>query len=467
MKIKLFNLFVVAVGLVVGCVMGVGAYAEENLESGSEVGDEAAWAPPELYLKAINPGYKIDGISNVGEMIEIGRGKSDELISLAGVAVGYTNSSGNYSVIFEFPENSYLTGESILLRLASSPEHELANSLYTKTLAMTGSLTLLKDGEVMDTVCWTGKKDCLKAFSSSKKTTLVRNEETGKFEHLDILEYEPEYRKENYKVEMAEKGAVAGECTDVEFSEILTYYDEEEAEQFIEIYNPTTEAKRLDGCMIKYKNKKYVLAGTVAAEGYFAYYPTSNGFKLTKNPTKSNVLEIIDGNEKKVDELEYKNGQKKTTALALLGIDERGEEIWKNTYTPTPGEANNYQEYRTCEEGKVINTKTGNCVKATSVAQKVCKEGYYLNILTGRCKKKKTASEKTCKEGYYLNSETNRCRKIKENKGADYSLQPEEYEENSGFVAVWAVVGVAIVGVIYLVYEFRKEIGKFFKRLFF
>ena len=55
-----------------------------------------------LYIKAINPGYTIDGLNNVGEMIEISRKNSDAPISLAGTAISYTNSSGNNSTLFEF-----------------------------------------------------------------------------------------------------------------------------------------------------------------------------------------------------------------------------------------------------------------------------------------------------------------------------------------------------------------------------
>jgi len=108
---------------------------------------------------------------------------------------------------------------------------------------------------------------------------------------------------------------------------------------------------------------------------------------------------------------------------------------------------------------------TGNCVKITSVNEKVCKEGYYLNILTGRCKKITTTEQKTCKEGYYLNPETNRCRKIVENNGADYSLEPESYEDNSSFIALYAVLGVVGAGALYLVWEFRHEIAKFWRKI--
>ena len=114
----------------------------------------------------------------------------------------------------------------------------------------------------------------------------------------------------------------------------------------------------------------------------------------------------------------------------------------------------------------MLNEATGNCVKLSKVTNKICPKGQYLNILTGRCKKNETAKEKTCKEGYYLNPDTGRCRKLKENKGADYSVEPENYEESSSFVALYAVLGVAGAGVIYLIYEFRHEIKKLFGRVF-
>jgi hypothetical protein len=137
------------------------------------------------------------------------------------------------------------------------------------------------------------------------------------------------------------------------------------------------------------------------------------------------------------------------------------------TYAVTRGEANNYQEFKTCEEGKVINEATGNCVKvATVAAEKTCEAGYYLNPLTGRCRKIEVAVAKTCKEGYYLNEETGRCRKIIENNGATYALEPEEYKEETSFVAVYAIIGVLAAGVIYIIFEFRHEIAKLGRKVF-
>lgn len=420
---------------------------------------------PELYIRAINPGYTIDGKSNVGEMIEISRKNSDTPISLAGTAISYTNSSGNNSTLFEFPEHSWMTGETILLRLASSPESELAAVNYRKTIALAGAIELKVNDKTVDEVCWTGKNDCYKSFKSAHPTIMVRNLETGLFEHLE--EYEPHYDEKSYYVEQAEEegyGKAASQCKSMQFSEILSYYETTKSEQFIELYNTGSEQVLLDGCKIRYKNKNYLLKGIVKPEGYYVYYP--EGFSLTKNPTNSNTLELIDTDETTVDKLVYPNGQRKGTAYALIGYDGKGDEIWKTTYAPTPGAPNNYQEFRTCEKGKVLNEATGNCVKVADLKVKVCKDGYYLNILTGRCNKVKETKDKTCKEGYYFNPETGRCRKIKENNGADYSLEPENYEESSAFIALYAVLGVIGVGLIYVIYEFRHEIKKLFGKAF-
>ena len=420
---------------------------------------------PEIYIRAINPGYTIDGKSNVGELIEIARKNSDAPVLLAGLTVRYTTSSGSNSILFEFPENSYMTGESLLLRLASSPESELASINYTKTLAMKASLALLRGEEVVDELCWTGKDGCYKEFVSARPTFLVRNIETNEFEH--VAEYEVHYDENAYRVEGGEQeegfGALPGHCQKLEFSEILSYYETQKTEQFVEIHNYGTEQVLLDGCRIRYKNKEYVLEGIVRPEEYHVYYP--NGFTLTKNPTNTNTLEIVDVNGEVIDKMIYPNGQRKGTAFAWIGYDENGRKLWKVTYAPTPGAPNNYQEYKTCEAGKVINEVTGNCVKITTVTEKICPEGQYLNLLTGRCRKTQEAEEKKCKEGYYLNPETGRCRKITENKGADYSIEPEAFEEKSSFVGLYAVIAVVIIGVLYLVYEFRFQIGRLWRKV--
>jgi hypothetical protein len=120
---------------------------------------------------------------------------------------------------------------------------------------------------------------------------------------------------------------------------------------------------------------------------------------------------------------------------------------------------------KTCAEGQYLNPATGRCKKIEVEEEKTCAAGYYLNPATGRCKKVEVEEEKKCAEGYYLNEETGRCRKIVQNDGTDYSLEVENYEEKTSFVALYAVLGVVGVGIMYIIYEFRREIGKFLKRL--
>ena len=417
---------------------------------------------PEIFIKAVNPGYTIDGSQNVGELIELGRENSDTPISLAGWSISYMNSSGNTTELVGLSKYTWTSGETILLQLASSPGSELAQVRYGKTLAFkAGPLNLLKNGEVVDSVCWTGKDGCSMAFNSNNPTTLVRNLETGGFDH--VSEYIP--TNDGVLEEVAgDNIESASQCKGVVFSEILGYYELLQSEQFIELFNSGYESVSLNGCSLKYKNKFYALSGIVGPEGYFVRF--LDDFKLTKNPTTSNTIELIDADGEVLDKLIYPNGQRKGTSYALIGYDASGNEIWKITYAPTPGEPNNYQEFRTCEEGKVINEATGNCVKITSVIEKICGEGQYLNILTGRCKKlPENSGPKECKEGYVYNEETGRCKKIKENKGADYALVPETYAESSDFVALNLILLVLAVGGAYVIYEFRHEIVKFFKKV--
>lgn len=429
---------------------------------------------PEIYIKAVNPGYTIDGVSNVGEMIEIGRRSSDAPISLADLTIGYTNSSGNSVVIAEFPENSRMVGETILLRLASSPMSELATLTYAKTLAFrAGPLEIRRGEEVIDSVCWNSKEGCASEFKSANPTTLVRDLKTNEFNH--VAGYEPVYDEGSYLVEavggMGAEGdngegesKTEGRCKGLVFSEILSYYESSQSEQFIEFYNSEAEQILLDGCQIRYKNKLYPLSGIVRPEEYFVRF--LNDFSLTKNPTSSNKLELVDEDGTILDKLEYPNGQKKGTAYAMVGHDGNGEAIWRVTYAITPGEANNYQEFKVCEAGKVINEATGNCVKVVEIEEKVCGEGEYLNLLTGRCKKIEVEKTVSCKEGYYLNEETGRCRKIVENDGANYSLVTETYEEESSFIALWVVLAIIGFGIIYAIYEFRKEILGLFRKVY-
>lgn len=107
-----------------------------------------------LIIKAINPGYTIDGIRDVGEFVEL-QNNTDASLSLAGYSLRYTNSSGKQTTLVDFSEGSSMVGEFLLLRLARTSNGADAEMVYTTTLAMSNAnLELLYNGQVIDRVCW-------------------------------------------------------------------------------------------------------------------------------------------------------------------------------------------------------------------------------------------------------------------------------------------------------------------------
>ena len=444
-----------------------------------------------LSIKSLNPGFKIADLAETGEAIELAN-SADISLPLEHVSLRYINSSGTKSTIFEFPSGSYMIGETILLRYEKSPEIKnalvesksylaIADATYAKTLAMTGTLELIymadsSDEQIIDTICWTGKSGCNAKFTTSNPGSLVRNPETQVFEFsadyvpnfiggLKLPEPEPEPEFEPENDELGDEAVPKlAQCHDLEFNEILSYYESDKSEQFIELFNPTDQPILLSGCQLKYKNKSYDLVETnVSTENIdkltitdFYVYRT-NAFTLTRNPNSENVLELVDTTSEIFAELSYPHGQKKGAAYALSG------DVWQITYLPTPGAANVFQEFKTCPLGKIINETTGNCVKVTAATNTItpCPTGKYRNPATGRCKNLSSSSEeqKTCKEGYERNPETGRCRKIKVNDGADYALVPITGEpEKSSFVAIWALAAVGALGLGYVIFQFRREI---------
>ncbi len=449
-----------------------------------------------LKIKSINPGFKIDDLAETGELIEL-ENISEASLPLEKVSLRYLNSSGSVFTIFEFPPESYMIGTNIILRYDKSPEiksstHEV-DATYAKTLALAGSLELVYDSgteneAIIDQLCWTGKTDCSPKFTSANPGSLVRNPETGIFEFdadytpafsggLKLPESEePEKSEEPEEEESPETTELLPQCQGIEFSEILTYYSESKSEQFIELYNSTDEIIPLEGCRIKYKNKLYDLVETnistensdianLSPSDFYIYRPST--FTFTKNPSSENTIELIDITDEVVAKLTYPHGQLKGAAYALIFGN------WQSTYASTPGSMNLFQEFKTCPLGKIINESTGNCVKAstTSATNLVtpCPAGKYRNPETGRCKNitSSSSSEKApCKDGYERNPETGRCRKIKTNDGTDYALVPiTGAPEKSSFVAIWALVAVGGLGAIYVLFQFRREIFYFFRRL--
>ncbi|MBP5674921.1 hypothetical protein J6W91_01160 [Candidatus Saccharibacteria bacterium] len=173
------------------------------------------------------------------------------------------------------------------------------------------------------------------------------------------------------------------------------------------------------------------------------------------------------------------------------------------TYNPETGEGTTI---KICNEGYELNEETNRCNKIkeetpasdasgatsssksdTSSSTKTCPEGKFLNPETNRCKNLQTVSESTtgktvttydpetgesktekiCNEGYELDADSNRCKKKKENKGEDYALDvPKLGEEGTtNFVAIGSIIAIAVIGIGFVCFQFRKEIFKFIRKI--
>lgn len=441
----------------------------------------------DLIIKAVNPGYTQNGISHVGEFIEL-QNLTDDPLELAGYSLVYTG-SGKPSLVFTFPEGSFLASKHLLMRYEKSPEQDfdLTYKVGTVGLAQSaGTLELLYNDDVVDSLCWNIKAlpGCVQKPSGSN-ATMSRNLNSGAFELIVVDEYQtplldPDHPNLFLPVASATPEDIedepAPQCRGLEFSELLTYYSEDSSEQFIELFNPTAHEILLSGCQISYKNKSYELSGTVPSGGYYAFYQ-SQYFTLTKNPQNPPTLTLIDTDREILDEIAYPNGQKKGTSFAKT-LDASGNTLWQITYAITPNAENIYQRFRTCEEGKIINEATGNCIKVTSLKTAVaetlqstlktsapCPAGKYRNPLTGRCKSIASTSStlKECAEGYERNPETNRCRKSQtsaSNDGADYALATQTSNGSTVFVGLGIVGVIILLGATYTLLQFRHEIAR-------
>lgn len=386
---------------------------------------------PNLYIRAVSPGYN----GNTGEFIELLNSTAD-LISLDGLSLWYNNGKKDYLVL-DFPENSFLSPGSLVLRLQSSPEvknatdlSEVAHLTYAKDLAMSGSLRLVikstsessdstdvrfdaNGNLILDELCWLGGETCATSFTSSAPTILVRDPDTGEPEHLET--YEPDFSPRNYQIitppELEDDPSPSDEPTTTDFDDSGLATADDSASTLL---TETSLAPCPEG---KYRNPETNRCKKIEEEP--EEKTCSEGYYLNESTNRCNKI-------------------KETTE-------------------------------KTCEEGYYLNTATNRCNKLpTEKEQTPCKEGYERNPETNRCRKivSDTTEEKTCAEGYYLNPETNRCNKIKVNDGADYAIVPTTGGvEQNNFLGLWILLAIAALGFIVVIFQFRHEIFQIFKKL--
>ena len=127
-------------------------------------------------------------------------------------------------------------------------------------------------------------------------------------------------------------------------------------------------------------------------------------------------------------------------------------------------------ELATCDEGYERNPTTNRCRKiviASAVTLTPCLEGQERNPATNRCRSIASAVAELmpCDEGYERNSATNRCRKTELTSVPSAPFAVEPTEANVPMWQWWAggTIIAALAG--YGVWEWRHEIGHFWRRL--
>lgn len=258
-------------------------------------------------------------------------------------------------------------------------------------------------------------------------------------------------------------------------------------QMFVEIINESDQKIELDNCSVHRGTVAVALSGTLVGGGVASFVVKD---VTIKEPNTDVNIYIYESDVRINDSLVKYKKVKASASWAWFDTDEQSG--WLQTFAPTPGEENIYQQFQTCEEGKMINPETGNCIKVptsflecpagqyrnpdtnrcrklpTETVLSVCPEGSFRNPDTNRCKK--LASEtvlSACQVGYERNPETNRCRKIIDSSSPTFAVQnvPTSQETNIMIAVAAGGVGVTLAMIIW---SFRQEInrgiGKLFRR---
>lgn len=273
-------------------------------------------------------------------------------------------------------------------------------------------------------------------------------------------------------------------CDGVRLSEIGANLDE----QFIEVVNISNQPVSLSGCQLmtnRSATKLFEFGEETLKPGDFRIIKISDTLlNLTKTTTGVVYLYGSDG-ELEVDGAKYANLNKDTSWSFVDGE-------WVQTYVPTPGHPNVFQEYPACQDGYYRNLETGRCNKMVIPATIAsCATGYYRNELTNRCRKIATVSTltpckegqernpetnrcrkiatttsalKSCADGYERNPETNRCRKIVSTAAGQFAVEAGPVSSTGGHLLI-AALGTTVITTGLLLFQYKMEIGQFIRKL--
>lgn len=207
-------------------------------------------------------------------------------------------------------------------------------------------------------------------------------------------------------------------CEDVLITELLPNPQGPRSEHprednaYIELLNPTEDFIPLVGCGLQTTSSDTIFWFddiTLEPSQRLALFERETGLQLPVNPTGTVYLLAID--ETEIASATYPSDSPEGASWAWFG-----EEEWKYSYTPSPGEKNIEQDLRPCPDGQERNPETNRC---RSIANKTntlkpCGDGQERNPETNRCRMVESASTQfiPCGPGRERNPETNRCRNI-------------------------------------------------------
>lgn len=272
--------------------------------------------------------------------------------------------------------------------------------------------------------------------------------------------------------------------------------------EFIEIYNPNDVDINLNDYLISigpdYSHNYQFPLGAVIGAGKFAVI-YNDDVKFTLLNTAGSVrLQTID-NLVIFETLMYDNPPE---GFSWVFIDNR----WQYTSILTPGslnilgletaedEAAGSGNLAPCSVGQERNPETNRCRKIGSSSSviapckdgqyrseetnrcrsilsdvsslAVCAEGQERNPKTNRCRSIATNADaplEPCKEGQERNPDTNRCRNVSKMVSANYA--PEKTVPISNYFGWWVLGGVGVVAAGYGIWEWRREIGGFIRKV--
>jgi len=196
-----------------------------------------------------------------------------------------------------------------------------------------------------------------------------------------------------------------------QISEIGAYL--EKSEQFIELYNPHTEAIELADCKLRTNRSDaaYTLEQYTLLSGeYLSITIDETPLTLSKTTAGSVSLMHLSSDEvmETVDYTAMRAGQS--------WVYSSDRDAWLATYTPTGGSANIIKLEPECLSGQTYRQSSGRCVRIETdeVTQAACPEGSYRFIETNRCRKivSENSALSPCRDDQYRHMQTNRCRSL-------------------------------------------------------